>query len=377
MKNLLKTLILLTLTLCASSVFAFTIPSAPPNGTYVLDLSGKLSTQQVQSLNEKIENIKSNTNNEFGVLLLQNMDGENVEDVAYKVFNTWGIGKKGLDNGVLIVIAVAERKTRIETGKGVGELTDLQSSDILANILRPSLKKGDFFGGLNATIDAASGAIESRKKSKAVVNSPTPAPTNNLISNSPSENSSDDGGSLILFLVIGGLVVGGFVIYNIISNKREKKRLRLEKLEYDRQYKEALRNIERTRAAAIERQKTIVSTVQTAKIPTTTSSIKTSSVKKKESFPTKTAVVGAVALGAAAVAAEEIARHQREEAERARKRREREEEEERAASRRRDEESSRSSSSSSWPSSSDSGSSWGGGGFDGGSSGGGGSSGDW
>jgi uncharacterized protein len=365
MKNYIKILISLITLLFTFNCFAYVAPSVPPNGTYVLDLANKLSTDQVNSLNNKIQGIKSSTDNEFAILILQNMDGNNIEDVAYTVFNTWGVGKKDLDNGVLIVIAVSERKTRIETGKGVGELTDLQSNDILANTLRPFLKKGDFFGGLNATVDAASSAIESRKNVK-----PLPA-----ISSSSDQNTSGVA-FFVFFLIVGLFILFIIINYFIINVRAEKQRQKLEikeAEEYKKQWERAQRQVEKDRAAAIERMKNMPVTLNSA-LDVNRKSINVPITKSvvKESFPTKKVVAGAVVLGAAAIAAEEIAKHQREEAERARKRREREEEET-AARRRRDEESS---SSSSWPSSSDSGSSWGGGGFDGGSSGGGGASGD-
>lgn len=377
MKNYIKILISLITILFTFNCFAYTAPPVPPNGTYVLDLADKLSADQIYSLNTKIQGIKSSTSNEFAILILQNMDGNNIEDVAYTVFNTWGVGKKDLDNGVLIVISVSERKSRIETGKGVGELTDLQCNDILANTLRPFLKKGDFYGGLNATLDAASGAIENRKNIKSL-----PA-----TSNSSDQNTSSV--AVFVFLLIVGLFILFAIINLFIMNvKAEKRRQELEikeAEEYKKQWEKAQKQVERDRAAAIERAKNIPSvkpSISTEyKIPTRNinGEVVIPKAVAKESFPTKKVVVGAAVVGAGILAAEEIARKKREEDEHARKRREREEEEEQSARRRREEESSSSSNSSSWPSSSDSGSSCGGNdsGFDGGSSGGGGSSSDW
>lgn len=335
MKNYIKILIVSILTLFASSAFAFTAPPPPTNGTFVLDLANKLSPDQLATLNQKIEGIKGASKNEFGVLILQSMGGESIEDVAYTTFNSWGVGHKGLDNGVLIVIAATERKTRIETGKGVGELTDLQCNDILQNTLRPFLKKGDYFGGLNATIDAANGAVDSRK------NAIVPPASNN----SPAE--SDNFGLTLIVAFVGLLVFGviGFFIVAFFVNRSEEERKRSEQA-YDDQL-EWERKIKNTTTEPL--------------------------VKK----PYKTSTAIAIGVGAVAAVGGTAIAISLEEADRKRRReQERRDEEDRV--RRRSEEDDRSSSYSGSSSGSDSGS-WGGGsdsGFGGGSDGGGGSSSD-
>ena len=78
-----------------------------------------------------------------------------VADVAYETFNTWHVGSKQGDDGVLLVIAPAEHMTRIETGKGVGgALTDLDSSHINREIINPRLKAGDYYGAIDQGTDA-------------------------------------------------------------------------------------------------------------------------------------------------------------------------------------------------------------------------------
>lgn len=340
MKNYLKVLIILILTLFSCKSLAFTAPTPPPNGTFVLDLANKLSPEQLSALNSKIEGIKTSSKNEFGVLILQSMGGESIEDVAYTTFNSWGVGHKGLDNGVLIVIAASERKTRIETGKGVGELTDLQCNDILKNTLRPFLKSGDYFGGLNATIDAASSAVDSRKN--AII-----PPVSNA--NTPSE--SDNFGLTLLFVFIG-LSFGGIVVYFIIMyfvNKNEEDQRRSEQANEDR--------LDWEQRVKLDRERIIKNSTPEATKPLA-----------KRQYRTSTAIaVGGTAI---AISLEEADRKRRRD-------QERRDEEDRA--RRRREEDDRSSSYSSSSSSSDSGSSWGGSsdsGFGGGDSGGGGSSSD-
>ena len=73
------------------------------------------------------------------------LEGESIEDVAHETFNAWGVGRKPLDNGVLLVVAPKERRVRIETGKGVGDkITDLQSSDIIEHTVSPLVREGRY-----------------------------------------------------------------------------------------------------------------------------------------------------------------------------------------------------------------------------------------
>ncbi|MFO0761972.1 MAG: TPM domain-containing protein [Byssovorax sp.] len=113
----------------------------PPLDGHVLDQSGKLSAEDVRRLDGKLDKIRRETGFAIVVFLPASLGAETIDDVAYEAFNAWGIGQKGADNGVLLVIATAERKVRIETGKGVGgALTDLQSNDIIRNDIAPLLQ---------------------------------------------------------------------------------------------------------------------------------------------------------------------------------------------------------------------------------------------
>jgi uncharacterized protein len=113
----------------------------PPLTGHVVDASGKLATDEVIALDQKLDRLRRETGFEIVAFLPASLGEETIEDVAFATFNTWGIGRKGADNGVLLVIAPNERKVRIETGKGVGgALTDLQSNDIIRGQIAPLLR---------------------------------------------------------------------------------------------------------------------------------------------------------------------------------------------------------------------------------------------
>jgi len=136
----------------------------PPTMTgHVTDAASKLTDADRAQINEKLENYPLRTTNEVAVFLPASLDGEAIEDVGIETFRAWKLGVKGKDNGVLLVIAPAERKARIEVGKGVeGALTDLQSNDIIRQKLRPTLMPGheNYLAAVLVGTDAIMSALD-------------------------------------------------------------------------------------------------------------------------------------------------------------------------------------------------------------------------
>lgn len=89
------------------------------------------------------------------VLTVADLDGRDIESYANEVFHAWKLGSKDVDDGVLIVLAVRDRRARIEVGYGLeGTLTDLASSRILRDTMHPRFAAGDYAGGVEAGVDA-------------------------------------------------------------------------------------------------------------------------------------------------------------------------------------------------------------------------------
>lgn len=212
MKYLISLIVTLCVTLFAASAFAFTAPPAPDTG-YIVDRADVLSNGEISSLNSKIDNIKASTENEIGILVLASLGGENIEDVTHAVFKEWKVGKLGKDNGVLIVLAVNDRKIRIQTGKDVeGDLTDLQANDIIQK-MKPLLKSKNYVGALGLAVDNINSTLESRKVSTAPASTPK-----------PTTSSADETGLATLIIaipVIGGLL---FALIFWLKNKKSSKK---------------------------------------------------------------------------------------------------------------------------------------------------------
>ncbi|MCC6554808.1 MAG: TPM domain-containing protein [Polyangiaceae bacterium] len=132
----------------------------PPLEGHVVDTAGKLTRAEALELDAKLEAVRQRTGFEIVVFLAGSLEGETIEDVAYETFNAWGIGRERLDNGVLLVIAPAERRVRIETGQGVGgALTDLESNDIIRRQIAPRLREGRFRDAVDQGTQAIADAL--------------------------------------------------------------------------------------------------------------------------------------------------------------------------------------------------------------------------
>jgi uncharacterized protein len=115
----------------------------------VNDYAQILTPEANNSLSEKLRIHEEGTTNQVVVLTLQSLDGESIDDFAYRVFNDWKLGQTGKDNGVLIVVVPDDRKMRIEVGYGLeATLSDVLASRIIQHIMAPRFREGDYNGGI-------------------------------------------------------------------------------------------------------------------------------------------------------------------------------------------------------------------------------------
>ena len=146
-----------TLLVASTRAFAFT---PPPNDGPVTDPAGKLTPADKQALDDKLRNYKAASGNEVTFFIAASLDGEDIADVAYDTANAWKLGTKEKEKDVLVVLAPNERKVRIETAKGAGgDLTDLQTHQILQTAVEPHLRENDFRGAVADGSDAIIAAL--------------------------------------------------------------------------------------------------------------------------------------------------------------------------------------------------------------------------
>lgn len=136
----------LALLLLAAPAAAQTFPQLTGR---VVDQAHLLTPAQVVDLTSKSGALEAQSGRQFVVATVPSLEGDTIEDYGYRLGRTWGIGQKGKDDGVILLVAPNEKKVRIETGYGARVfLTDAISSVIIREAILPKFKAGDMGGGI-------------------------------------------------------------------------------------------------------------------------------------------------------------------------------------------------------------------------------------
>ena len=130
-------------------------PQFPALTGRVVDDAALLSAATRAQLTQLSEQHERTTSNQLVVVTVKSLQGFPIEDYGYQLGRHWGIGQKGQNNGVLLIVAPNEREVRIEVGYGLeGQLTDALSSNIIQGQILPRFKTGDYEGGIVAGTEA-------------------------------------------------------------------------------------------------------------------------------------------------------------------------------------------------------------------------------
>ena len=148
--------------LCLVTCYAALAQRAIPELTGpVVDEAGILSESTEQQIGLLIRSHQDSTSNQLAVLTVSSLEGEVLEDYSLRVARTWGLGQADKNNGVLLLVAVAERKIRIEVGYGLeGDLPDITAKRIIDGDMTPYFRQGDFDNGILLGVRGVLEAIE-------------------------------------------------------------------------------------------------------------------------------------------------------------------------------------------------------------------------
>lgn len=161
----------------------------------VTDLTGTLTAQQAATLDQELRDFAARKGSQIAVLIVPSTAPEAIEQYSIRVVDAWKLGRKGVDDGVLLLVAKDDRAMRIEVGYGLeGAIPDAIAKRIVAETIAPLFRQGDFYGGLQAGV---------RQIMQRIDGEPLPPPT-------ATNPSADRTASLetAMFLLLAAIAIG-------------------------------------------------------------------------------------------------------------------------------------------------------------------------
>lgn len=168
--------------------------AVPTLSTRVTDLTQTLSQAEQAQLEQKLAAFEQQKGSQIAVLIVPTTQPEDIAQYSIRVVEAWKLGRKGVGDGVLVLIAKDDHKMRIEVGRGLeGAIPDLYAKRIISEDIAPKFKQGDFVGGLDSGVDKLIGLVNGEA---------LPAPSKAALGGSNSIQG------LLPLLLFGGLVSG-------------------------------------------------------------------------------------------------------------------------------------------------------------------------
>ena len=168
--------------------------AVPTLSARVTDLTGTLTAAQQTALESKLAAFESAKGSQLAVLIVPTTQPEEIEQYSIRVTDAWKLGRKGVDDGALLLVAKDDHRVRIEVGRGLeGVLTDALTNRIIDETVKPAFRQGDFYGGIDAALD---------QMMKLVQGEPLPPPPQGW----QGARRSHGGGGLLLPLLFAVLV---------------------------------------------------------------------------------------------------------------------------------------------------------------------------
>ena len=126
----------------------------PPLSARVTDLTGTLSAEQKRELESRMAAYEARRGSQIAVLLLPTTKPEEIEQYSIRVAEAWKIGRKGVDDGLILVVAKDDRRLRIEVGYGLeGAIPDAVAKRVIEERITPRFREGDLYGGVRDGVD--------------------------------------------------------------------------------------------------------------------------------------------------------------------------------------------------------------------------------
>lgn len=193
-----KKVLFIMLLLCWSQ-FAYALVAIPPISR-VVDLTHTLTAQQITHLSEVLRQFETQKGAQIAVLIVNSTDPETIDQYGLRVAESWKLGRKKIDDGALLVVAMKDRAMRIEVGYGLeGALNDAICKRIISEVITPYFKQGQFFEGINQGVNQMIKTIQGE-----------PLPPTNTWSFSKSAHFEIDFNTIFLVVFIS-MIASGFL----------------------------------------------------------------------------------------------------------------------------------------------------------------------
>lgn len=154
-------LVLCAAVFTAAPALAQPLQPVPALERRVTDLTGTLAPAEQQQLEGRLAAFEQEKGSQIAVLLVPTTQPETIEQYAIRVAEQWQLGRKGVDDGALLLVAVQDRSLRLEVGYGLeGVLPDVIAKRIVSDVITPYFRQGDYFGGLSAGVERIIGVVE-------------------------------------------------------------------------------------------------------------------------------------------------------------------------------------------------------------------------
>jgi uncharacterized protein len=155
-----KIVLIIATVMCMCSVAFAEVPDKPTHDIYVVDNANMLDNSTKSDILNKGKELEENTGAQFVVVTINSLDGQDIESYSNDLFNSWGIGNKDNNNGVLLVVAKNDHKYRLEIGSGLeGTLTDSLCYDLLSRDVKPKFKDSKYNEGVSTMYSDVSETI--------------------------------------------------------------------------------------------------------------------------------------------------------------------------------------------------------------------------
>ncbi len=146
--------------LSMTTAFRLAALDVPPLTGRVVDNAGLLSSAEKEELSSYLESLEDTTGAQIAVLTVSTLAGDSLESFGIRVADEWKLGRKDEDDGAILLVALAERKIRIEVGYGLEDkLTDMKCGLIIRNVIAPYFQNGDYGGGIAAGVKNMVGIV--------------------------------------------------------------------------------------------------------------------------------------------------------------------------------------------------------------------------